>query len=86
MKKFNNLGTRTDTQIFTVNRHSCHHSCVDHGSLYNMGLNVRNLSSGLANNKGTDHPSSLISTFVMHLLESITSRWLGAKIHLFLFS
>ena len=43
-----------------------------------MGLDVRNLTLLHVNNKGVDQPArtrmpSLISTFVIHLLESITS-------------
>ena len=43
----------------------------------NLGIDERNLSSGIANNKGTDqpaHPRSLISAFVIYLLESIISK------------
>ena len=39
-----------------------------------MGFDVRNLSSGFANNKGADEPAHrcrLISTFVICFLESI---------------
>ena len=42
-----------------------------------MGLEERNLSSVLANNKAADQPAylcSLISAFVIHLLESTISK------------
>ena len=41
---------------------------------HHMGLNTRNLSLGFWNNIGADQPAhlrSLISAFVIHLLESI---------------
>ena len=43
---------------------------------------AENLSSGLANNKGTDqtaHLRSLNSTFVIHLLESIIHNLIQAE-------
>ena len=46
-----------------------------------------NLSSVLAKNKGTDQPAhscSLISTFVIRLLESIVSRLAASEISIFL--
>ena len=45
-----------------------------------------NLSSGFANNKGADQPvhlHSLISAFVIHLLESIISRLAQSAISIF---
>ena len=45
-----------------------------------------NLSSGLANNKGVDqpaHPPSLISAFVIRLLESIISKPATSEISIF---
>ena len=45
-----------------------------------------NLSWGFANNTGADqpaHPRSLISTFAIHLLESIISRLATGQISLF---
>ena len=45
-----------------------------------------NLSSGFANNKGADqpaHPNSLISTFIICLLESIISKLATSKISIF---
>ena len=45
-----------------------------------------NLSSEFANNKGEDHPAhthSLISAFVIHLLESIISKLALCKISIF---
>ena len=42
----------------------------------NMGLDMRNLSSGVTNNKGADqpaHPRSLISTFVIRLYLDLLS-------------
>ena len=45
-------------------------------------------AQGFANNKGADqpasaHPRSLISTFVIHLLESIISRLAASEISIF---
>ena len=45
-----------------------------------------NLPSGFANNKGADqpvHPGRLISTFVIHLLESIISKLATSKFSIF---
>ena len=50
-------------------------------------LTRENLSLGFANNKGTDqpaHPRSLISTFVIRLLESIVSRLAASNILIFI--
>ena len=47
----------------------------------------QNLSSVFENNKGTDHPAhwhSLISAFVIHLLESIISKLSTSKLSTFL--
>ena len=49
-------------------------------------LTRENLPSGFANNKGADQPAhmrSLISTFVIHLLESIISRLALSEISIF---
>ena len=49
----------------------------------NWALTRENLSSGFANNKGADQPAhlrSLISAFVIHLLESIISKLVTSKI------
>ena len=51
-----------------------------------MGLDVRNLSSGFANNKGADqpaHPCRLISTFVICFLESIIFTLITSEISTF---
>ena len=50
-------------------------------------LTQENLFSGFANNKGADQPAhlrSLISTFVIHLLESIISKLAMSEISIFL--
>ena len=42
-----------------------------------VGLDARNMSSGFVTNKGADQPAHLrrlVSTFVIHFLESITSK------------
>ena len=51
-----------------------------------MGLDGRNLSSGFANNKGTDqpaHPHSLVSDFVIRFMESIISKLTTSKFSFF---
>ena len=52
-----------------------------------MGLNMRStLSSGFVNKKGADQPvymPSLISTFVIHLLERIISTLATSEISMF---
>ena len=45
-----------------------------------------NLSLGIANNKGADqpaHPRSLISTFIIQILESIISKLATGEISIF---
>ena len=54
--------------------------------IFIWALTRENLSSVFANNKGADqsaHPRILISTFVIHSLESIISRLATSKISLF---
>ena len=51
-----------------------------------MGLTQENLSSGLANNKGTDQPvppRRLISAFVVRFLESIIPKLATGEISVF---
>ena len=52
--------------------------CIELSRFCNLGLDARkHVFGGFANNKGTDQPvnlSSLISAFVIPLLESIISR------------
>ena len=51
-----------------------------------MGLDMRNLSSGFENNKGTDqpaHPCRLISAFIIHSLESIIPKHATGEISIF---
>ena len=51
--------------------------------LHSWASTQENLSSGFANNKGTDQPAhwhSLISAFVIRLLESILSRLATSEI------
>ena len=53
-------------------------------TIYHMGINTRNLSSGFVNNKGADQPvHRLISTFVIRLIESITSKLASSEISIF---
>ena len=63
------------------------HTMVNQGlSGYKWASTQENLSSGFANNKGTDQPAhlhSLISAFVIQLLESFISRLATSKISIF---
>ena len=48
-----------------------------------MGLNTKICLRGLAKNKGVDqpeHPHNLISTFLIHLLESVISELATSEI------
>ena len=61
-----------------------HHLKVSYNLL---ALMLENLSSVLAKNKGADqpaHPSSLISLFVIRLLESIISKLAASEISIFI--
>ena len=51
-----------------------------------MGLNTKNLSSGFVNNKGADRPAaplSLISAFVIPLMNRIISKLARSEIAIF---
>ena len=61
-------------------------NCLQRLSAY-MGLDAKKpVFGGFSNNKGADqpaHPRSLISTFVIHFLESIISKLATCKISIF---
>ena len=55
-------------------------------SIIYLGLNARTCLQGFVNNKGLDQPShlcSLISAFIIHLLNSIISRLATSEISIF---